>query len=114
MNFLAALLLGVHILAVLGVLLMLLIQASRETKSVSSAILHSLWTAVIAGVALAGIDHKDLNYGALGFKVVVLSVIMTLGYKAKAENKLKNSTWLLMIVLTVINILVASMFLTAK
>ena len=108
MNFVAAIFLGIHIFSVLGMLILLLLQANKAEKEIKNGFLHAAWSALIAGIILVSIDHKELNMGAIGFKSIVFAVIISLAYHAKGKGKLKNSTWITMITFTVINILVAS------
>ena len=108
MNFVAAIILGVHIISVLGMLMLLLLQANKPEKEIKNGFLHAAWTALLAGIILVSIDYEDINMGTIGFKSVVFAVIISLAYHAKGKGKLKNSTWILMIALTTLNILVAS------
>ena len=108
MNFVAAIFLGIHIFSVLGMLIILLLQANKAEKEIKNGFLHAAWTALLAGIILVSIDYEDIHMGTIGFKSVVFAVIIALGYHAKGKGKIKNGSWVLMIALTVLNILVAS------
>ena len=108
MNIVAAVILGIHILSVLGMLVLLLLQANKPTKEIKNSFLHASWTALLAGIILVSLNSKEFNMGAIGFKSIVIAVIIALAYQSKVKGFVKNSTWILMMVLIVINILVPS------
>ena len=108
MKAVTAVALVIHVLSVIGILVLLLLEAKNRQKQVKNGVLHASWTALLAGLVLVGTTDKNLNMGAIGLKAIILAVIIALGYQAKAKGRIANGAWLAMIVLTVVNILIAS------
>jgi len=107
----------VHILSVIGLLILLLLQIPKSPRRIHPGALHSGLTALVAGLVMVGVrtplhtQNPDkwplLNNGWISIKFVILIVILILGYQNFKKREVKNSVWITMIVLTVVNILIA-------
>jgi hypothetical protein len=114
MKALAGIFLGIHILAVAGIVLLLLKQAGKAVKVLPKGLTHLGLTAGIAGIVMVGIrqaqHHQDAhlyplyNYGTLAIKFLVLSVLLTLAFKYSKSAFITRNTWMILLALTVLNI----------
>ncbi len=102
---------GIHLLCVVGILVLLLLQANKDPKKLSAGVVHASLTALVAAVVMVGLwdqAHEEAaNHSKFGVKGLVIAVILTLGYKNLKKPVLKNSVWAAMLGLTVLNILIA-------
>ena len=101
----------IHIAAVLGILVLLLMQAPKAEKKLNKGVLHAAMTALIAGFALIGIDSSlkhEISHVKIGIKFVILIAIMLLGYQNANKSKLSNAAWASMLGLTIVNVVIAS------
>jgi hypothetical protein len=106
---------GIHILCVIAILGMLLSQIKKSEKKLNPGVLHATLTALIAGVVMIGLFtkvHPDevLNHTKFGIKGLVIIVILALGYTNVKKSVLKNSVWATMLGLTLLNVLIASLW----
>lgn len=109
--------LPIHILAVLGILVPLLLQANKSQRKIGSGVFYSGLLALIAGLLMVGIrtplhnQNADkwplLNNAWVGTKFLILLVILTLVYRNFKKPVVKNSIWALLVALTCANILIA-------
>lgn len=107
----------VHILAIVGLSVLLLMQIHKHPRKIHPGALHSALTALVAGLVMVGLrtplhnENPDkwpiLNNGWVGIKFVILIAILVLGYQNAKKTEVKNSTWIAMIALTTMNILIA-------
>lgn len=107
----------VHILAVIGLMVLLLMQVGKSPRKIHPGVLHSALTALLAGLVMVGLrtplnsENPDkwplLNNGTVGTKFTILMVILVLGYQNMKKLEVKNSVWIAMIALTTTNILIA-------
>ena len=114
----AALLL--HIVAIIGLLLLLLLQIGKSPRQIHLGVMHSALLALVAGLVMVGVRpslHNEsgdkwplLNNGLVGIKFLVLLVILTIGYRNFKKPIVKNFAWIAMIALTVFNIMIALLF----
>ena len=103
---------GVHLLCVIAILALLLIQIKKSPKKLNPGVVHATLTAFVAGIVMVGLYEKVnvdevANHTKFGVKGLVILVILTLGYKNLKKPELKNSVWTAMLGLTVLNILLA-------
>jgi uncharacterized membrane protein YadS len=103
----------IHLLAVLGILVLLLLQWNKNPRKLNPGVLHAGLTALIAGVVMVGLHNsvkpdEELNHTKVGIKLLVLIVILALGYKNVKKPELPKNVWLTMTGLTVLNIVIAS------
>jgi preprotein translocase subunit SecG len=103
----------IHLLAVIGILVLLLLQSNKSPRKLNPGVLHAGLTALIAGVVMVGLHDsvkpdEPLNHIKVGIKFLVLVVILALGYKNVKKPELPKNVWLAMIGLTVFNIVIAS------
>jgi len=94
---------------------MLLSQIKKSEKKLNPGVLHATLTALIAGVVMIGLFtkvHPDevLNHTKFGIKGLVIIVILALGYTNVKKSVLKNSVWATMLGLTLLNVLIASLW----
>jgi hypothetical protein len=118
MSTLKSIFLIVHVLAVFGGLALLLIALPKPKKSIHVGFLHSMLTALVAGIALVGIDaslhasdpakYDALNHGKIGIKFLVLIVILALTIKNKKNNEVSTGIWAGLLALTLANIFIAT------
>ena len=109
--------LWVHILSVIGLLTLLLLQVNKSPRRIHPGIFHIGLTALVAGLVMVGVrmplnsQNADkwplLNNGWVAIKFVILSVILVFAYRNFKKSEVRNSTWIVMTILTVTNILVA-------
>lgn len=102
-----------HMLAILGILSLLLHQIFQTPKKLSSGVLHSALTALIAGVVMVGAwsaakPDEELNHTKVGIKLLIVLAILVIGYTNSKNSELKKGPWLTMIGLTVLNIIIAT------
>ena len=103
----------IHILAVIGILVLLLLQWNKSPRTLNPGVLHAGLTALLAGLILVGLHDtvkpdEDLNHAKVGIKLLVLIIILALGYKNVKKPELPKNVWLSMIGLTTLNIIIAS------
>jgi hypothetical protein len=103
---------GIHLLCILAILALLLIQVKKSPKKLNPGVVHATLTAFVAGIVMVGLYEKVnvdevANHTKFGIKGLVILVILTLGYKNIKKPELKNSVWAAMLGLTVLNILIA-------
>ncbi len=106
-------LLGIHLIAMLGILFSLL--SSR--KKLSAGLTHSALLALVAGIALVGIRYglhsqdpmkwSTPDNAKITIKLFIAAVILTLGFKFKKKDVLPEKIWGLLLALTVTNIVIA-------
>ena len=118
MSTLKSVFLIIHILSVLGGLTLLLTALPKATKSIHVGFLHSMLTALVAGIALVGIDtslhasdpvkYAALNHGKVGIKFVVILIILALTIKSKKKAEVSTGIWAGLIALTLANIFIAT------
>jgi chromate transport protein ChrA len=106
---------GIHILCVIAILAMLLTQVKKSPKKLNPGVVHATLTALIAGLVMVGLFTKVnpdevLNHTKFGIKGLVIAIILTLGYKNVKKEVLKNSVWVTMLGLTLLNVLIASLW----
>ena len=108
----------IHILSVVGGLVLLLTQLPKPKKSIHAGFLHSMLTALVAGVALMGINTSlhatdpvkfdAPDHGKVGIKFLVLIVILALTIKNKKKSEVSTGIWAGLIALTLANIFIAT------
>lgn len=106
---------GIHVLSVISILAMLLTQIKKNPKKLNPGVVHATLTALIAGLVMVGLFTKVnsdevLNHTKYGIKGLAILVLLTLGYKNVKKTELKNSVWVTMLGLTILNVLIASIW----
>ena len=110
-------LLGVHIVAVLAVLFSLLSQLPKVEKRLLPGVIHSLWTALGAGIAMLVLNvlmHNNdssvelLSHAKFTVKGAIIAAILYLGISSSKKGKFTSKTWATMLILTVVNVAIAS------
>jgi len=109
---------GIHILAVIAMLLLLLRYVTKSVKQVPKGFTHSALTALVAGIVMVGIHpslHKHypsqygvLNMGTIALKLIFLIVILILAYRNEKKESLPAGQYWAMLVLLIVNIGLAS------
>lgn len=110
--------LAIHLLAVVGGLALLLTQLPKPKKSIHVGFLHSMLTALVAGIALVGINttlhatdptnYDAPEHGIAGIKFLVLIVILTLTIRNKKKSEVSTGLWAGLIALTLANVFIAT------
>ena len=118
MSTIKSIFLVIHILAVLGGLVLLLMQLPKPKKSIHVGFLHSMLTALVAGIALVGINtslhasdptkYDAPDHGKVGIKFLVLIVILVLTIKNKQKSEVSTGIWAGLIALTLANVFIAT------
>jgi len=103
----------VHMLAILGILVLLLLQWKKSPRKLSSGVMHSAATALLAGLVLVGTyssakPDETLDHTKVGIKLLVVLAILVISFINSKKSELKKSIWLTLIGLTVLNILIAT------
>lgn len=106
-----------HILAVLGIMVLLLMQVNKSPRRINPGVFHSTLTALVAGLVMVGIrtplhdQNADkwplLNNAWVETKFLILLVILVLVYRNFKKPEVKNSIWVALVALTSANILIA-------
>ena len=106
-------LLGIHLIAMLGILFSLL----TSRKKLSAGLTHSALLALVAGIALVGIRYglhsqdpmkwSTPDNAKITIKFLIVAVILALGFKFKKKDVLPGKIWGLLLALTVTNIVIA-------
>lgn len=114
MKALEGIFLVIHILAVAGMVILLLMQAGKAVKVLPKGLTHAGLTAGVAGVVLVGIrqaqHHQNpqlyqlYNPATLAIKFVVLAALLTLAFKYAKAQSITRATWMILLGLTVLNI----------
>lgn len=103
--------LGIHILSILGILGLLLAQIKKSPRKLNPGVIHAGLSALVAGMVMTGmwkqVEDEDLNHAKVGVKLLVLLALLFLGYKNVKKDVLKNSVWVAMIGLTLLNVFIA-------
>ncbi len=103
----------VHMLAIAGILGLLLHQWNKNPRKLSGGVMHSAATALLAGIVMVGAyssakPDESLNHTTVGIKFIVVLIILVLSYMNAKKSELKKSIWLMLLGLTVLNILIAT------
>jgi len=104
----------IHLLAVAGLVILLLMQAGKATKKLPKGLTHAGLTALVAGIAMVivrAVQHHDNaaqypNYsaGIIGAKFVVLIIFLVVAFKNATTETISRATWASLLGLIVINI----------
>ena len=118
MSTLKTVFLVIHVLSVLGGLALLLMALPKPIKKIHVGFLHSMLTALVAGIALVGIDaslhssdpvkYHALSHGKIGIKFLVLLIILALTIKNRKKSAVSTGVWAGLLVLTLTNIFIAT------
>lgn len=110
--------LAIHVLAVLGGLALLLTALPKPKKSIHVGFLHAMLTALVAGIALVGIDtslhasdpakYEALNHGKVGAKFLILLIILALTIRNKKKSTVSTGVWAGLLALTLTNVFIAT------
>jgi hypothetical protein len=110
--------LAIHILAVIGGLILLLTALPKPKKSIHVGFLHAMLTALVAGIALVGINTSlhasdSANYdapdhGIAGIKFLVILLILALTIKNNKKSEVSTGVWAGLIALTLANVFIAT------
>jgi len=110
--------LAIHILAVIGGLILLLTSLPKPKKTIHVGFLHSMLTAMVAGVALVGINtslhasdaikYDAPDHGKVAIKFLVLLIILALTIKNKKKTEVSTGLWVGLIALTLANVFIAT------
>ena len=102
---------GIHLLSVVGILVLLSLQANKNPKKLNPGVVHAALTAFVAALVMVGlwdqVKAEEINHTKIGIKTLVVLAILILGYKNLKKEVLKSSIWGALLGLTVINILLA-------
>lgn len=106
-----------HILAVLGIMVLLLMQVNKSPRRINPGVFHSALTALVAGLVMVGLrtplhdQNADkwplLNNAWVETKFLILLIILVLVYRNFKKPEVKNSIWAALVALTSANILIA-------
>jgi hypothetical protein len=107
----------IHVLSVIGVLVLMLTQATKSPRVIPVGTLHAALTALVAGGIMTGIRSalhnqdaekwEEFDQAKIGVKFLVLAVILYLIFKYQKATEVKSAVWFSIIGLTITNILIA-------
>ena len=110
--------LAIHILAIIGGLVLLLSALPKPKKSIHVGFLHSMLTALVAGIALVGINsslhatdpvkYDAPDHAVVGIKFLILLVILGLAIKNEKKSEISTGEWAGLIALTLANVFIAT------
>lgn len=111
-----SILLGLHVLAVLGMIGLLLAEGRKAEKKVPKGVTHAGLTALVLGIAMIIINtvrHNSdktvalLNHTKFGVKFVVLAVILGIAFRFAKKPSITNQVWFAMLGLSIANFIIA-------
>jgi len=118
MSTIKSIFLVIHILSVVGGLVLLLLALPKPTKSIHVGFLHSMLTALVAGIALVGINtslhasdptkYDSPEHGKVGIKFLILLIILVLTIKNKKKSEVSTAVWAGLLALTLANVFIAT------
>lgn len=107
----------IHVLAVIGILVLLLTQINKSPRVIPTGTLHAALTALVAGGLMVGIRRslhnqdaikwEEFDQSKIGVKFLILAAILYLIFKYQKATQVKTAVWLSLIGLTIVNILIA-------
>jgi energy-coupling factor transporter transmembrane protein EcfT len=107
-----------HMLGIIGILVLLLLQANKKPRKFNAGVLHSAATALIAGLIMAGLQHPLntenptewplYNNTKIAVKLGIVLIILVIGYRQNKKSVFTTKTWATMLGLTVANIVIAT------
>lgn len=100
-------------LAIAGILGLLLHQWKKSPRKLSTGVLHSAATALVAGLVMVGTfssakPDETLNHTKVGIKLLIVLVILGISYLNVKKVELKKNVWLALIGLTLLNVIIAT------
>jgi hypothetical protein len=102
---------GIHLLAILGVIALLVISYKKSPRALNPGVLHSAATALVAGIVMVGTwsaaHDTEINHMKIGIKSLVVTAILVVGYNSLKKKVLTDRTFTVMLGLTFTNILLA-------
>jgi len=108
----------IHILSVVGGLVLLLMQLPKPKKSIHVGFLHAMLTALVAGIALVGINtslhatdpskYDAPDHGKVGIKFLILLIILALTILNKKKSEVSAAVWAALLGLTLANVFIAT------
>jgi hypothetical protein len=104
--------LALHIISIVGILGLLLSQATKSPRKLSPGVMHAGLAALVAGIVMVGLYSEAkpdmvLDHTKVGVKSIVLTAILFLGYMNVKKDELKSWVWGSMLALTIVNIVIA-------
>jgi hypothetical protein len=103
----------IHLLSVIGILFLLLRETTKNPRRLNPGVMHASLAALVTGIVMVGLHDsvkpdEPLNHIKVGIKFVVLLTILALGYKNLKKPELSKKIWSTMVLLTILNIIIAS------
>jgi hypothetical protein len=102
---------GIHLLAILGVIALLVISYRKSPRALNPGVLHSAATALVAGVVMVGTwsaaHETEINHMKIGIKSLVVIAILVVGYNSLKKKVFTDRTFTVLLGLTITNILLA-------
>ena len=117
MSLLNNVLLAIHVLCVIAILAMLTYKNMKAPHRLNPGVLHAAATALIAGISMVGIryplhdqnpeQYELFNNGKIAVKLLIVFAILGIGYANVKKPQISKNLWLLLILLTVTNVVIA-------
>ena len=109
---LQSILLAIHIVGFVALLAGILVQLPKKTRKIKGSMLHGVATQLVTGFGLVYVigarGEETLNYGLVGFKLLVLVVIFALIFKDREKERVSALTFWGIFALTLLNAGIAS------
>jgi len=102
---------GIHLLAILGLLVLLVISYKKTPRALNPGVLHSAATALVAGIVMVGTwsaaHDMEINHMKIGVKSLIVTAILVVGYHSLRTKVFTQRIFTVMLGLTISNILLA-------
>ena len=101
----------IHLLAIVGMLVLLVISYKKSPRALNPGVLHATATALLAGIVMvftwSGGHDTEINHMKVGIKFLIVLAILVIGFVNLKKKSFTDRTFTVMLGLTVTNILLA-------
>ena len=101
----------IHLLAIVGMLVLLVISYKKSPRALNPGVLHATATALLAGIVMvftwSGGHDTEINHMKVGIKFLIVLAILVIGFGNLKKKSFTDRTFTVMLGLTVTNILLA-------
>ena len=101
----------IHLLAIVGMLVLLVISYKKSPRALNPGFLHATATALLAGIVMvftwSGGHDTEIDHMKVGIKFLIVLAILVIGFVNLKKKTFTDRTFTVMLGLTVTNILLA-------